>query len=61
VIGAETIEQVRDNVALFEMEPLSANERNALEAVLGSPGDDLVDISRWKISPPTGIQAVLRP
>jgi hypothetical protein len=61
VIGAETIEQVRDNVALFEMEPLSANERNALEAVLGSPDDDLVDISRWKISPPTGIQAVLRP
>ena len=61
VIGAETIEQVRDNVALFEMEPLSANERNALEAVLGYPGDDLVDISRWKISPPTGIQAVLRP
>lgn len=61
VIGAETIEQVRDNVALFEMEPLGADERNALEAALGSPDDDLVDISRWKMPPPTGTQAILRP
>jgi spore coat polysaccharide biosynthesis protein SpsF len=61
VIGAETVEQVRDNVALFEMEPLSANERNALEAALGSPDDDLVDISSWKMRPPAGTQAVLRP
>jgi spore coat polysaccharide biosynthesis protein SpsF len=61
VIGAETIEQVRDNVALFEMEPLSADERSALETALGSPGDDLVDISRWKTPPPAATQAILRP
>jgi aryl-alcohol dehydrogenase-like predicted oxidoreductase len=48
VIGAETLEQVRDNVALFESAPLGAAERSDLEATIGMPDEDLADISRWK-------------
>jgi len=54
VLGAETVAQVRDNVALFDMEPLSANERHALEAAIGSPEDALVDISSWHMLPTSG-------
>jgi aryl-alcohol dehydrogenase-like predicted oxidoreductase len=60
VVGAETVGQVRDNVALFDMEPLSANERCELEAALGSPAYDLVDISRWSMPPRSGAQTISR-
>ena len=61
VVGAETVEQVRDNLPLFDAEPLSLNERCALEAALGSPDCDLVDISRWRMPLPSGAETVSRP
>ena len=47
VLGAETLGQVRENAAMFEDEPLTVDERLALDAAVGTPPDDLVDISGW--------------
>lgn len=61
VIGAETVGQVRDNVTLFDLQPLDPNERYALEAALGSPDDNLVDVSRWSLPGPRSPRAVSWP
>jgi aryl-alcohol dehydrogenase-like predicted oxidoreductase len=51
VVGAESVAQVRDNAGLFEMAPLTSDERRSLEEAIGTPDDDLVDISRWELPP----------
>jgi aryl-alcohol dehydrogenase-like predicted oxidoreductase len=51
VVGAESAEQVLLNLALFGEEPLGPSEAAEIEAAIGRPNDELVDISRWNRPP----------